>query len=381
MTLFEGGRVYGAGVIDELIRGLESSVEMSKDFEGEMLALGRTSRSMAAVLRCLRAASSTELLRKESIEQLADKEQAERILVRSHDVLICATGLQGPALPLNEATRHNGPYPTLFGPSPVCITPWINFALYQHSGMGPKSIIMPAGTMLGTDKHFRGATKVLIWRWDEAHTPLTLYPRTALFQVNKLLQTTALMIQPIYGSCSGSSKPSFCESACRGGIDEVSPDEPVLVPLPFLRNSNGTVDAFTTLNGYNVPIHVSDNVESALEAMGLVHNVGYLSFLAPESVEEDDCRDDRGDSCSATSPQISSCPWVPLGVAIGIPLHPVSLCEAVCERLTAKSFLTDEALAEQRVHSATLDACVKKASRIGKAGRDGWPEDPICCTW
>ena len=82
VTLFEGGRVYGAGVIDELVRGLESSVELSEGFEGEMLQLGRTSRSMAAVLRCLQAASSTELLRKESIEQLADKEQAERILVQ-----------------------------------------------------------------------------------------------------------------------------------------------------------------------------------------------------------------------------------------------------------------------------------------------------------
>lgn len=39
VTLFEGGRVYGADVINELIEELHTSVEMSVGFEGEMRAL------------------------------------------------------------------------------------------------------------------------------------------------------------------------------------------------------------------------------------------------------------------------------------------------------------------------------------------------------
>lgn len=36
VTLFEGGRVYGAEVIAELIEELHASVAMSEGFEGEM---------------------------------------------------------------------------------------------------------------------------------------------------------------------------------------------------------------------------------------------------------------------------------------------------------------------------------------------------------
>jgi hypothetical protein len=39
VTLFEGGRVYGAEVIAELIEELHASVEMSQGFEGEMKSL------------------------------------------------------------------------------------------------------------------------------------------------------------------------------------------------------------------------------------------------------------------------------------------------------------------------------------------------------
>lgn len=330
VTLFEGGRVYGAGVIDELVRGLEASVDMSKDFEGEMLELGRTSRSMAAVLRCLlsTAASSTELLRKESFEQLADKEQAERILVRSHDVLICAAGLKGPALPIKDAANSSGP--TLFGPSPLCLTPWINVALYKRSGSGPRSIVLPAGSMLETDELFHGAPKVLVWKWTDAHEPQTLNARVALFEINTMLQTSAVMIQPV--PCTDVEKPVF-------------------VPLPFVRNPDGSVDAFTSIDGDRIPIEVEARVESALESMGLLRNVGTVSFLPPGTTGQ---------------------PWVPLGIAIGFPLTPVGLCEHLCSRLATTAFLSPESLARQREYQIMLEKAVTEAK-----GTDGdhatWP--------
>jgi hypothetical protein len=48
VTLFEGGRVYGADVINELIEELHTSVEMSAGFEGEMKSLVAYARSAAA---------------------------------------------------------------------------------------------------------------------------------------------------------------------------------------------------------------------------------------------------------------------------------------------------------------------------------------------
>ena len=44
VTLFEGGRVYGTDVINELIAELHASVEMSAGFEGEMRALADYAR-------------------------------------------------------------------------------------------------------------------------------------------------------------------------------------------------------------------------------------------------------------------------------------------------------------------------------------------------
>ncbi len=347
---------------------------MSKDFEGEMLELGRTSRSMAAVLRCLQstAASSIELLRKESFEQLADREQAERILVRSHDVLICATGLKGPALPLKDAASHGtgtGTGPTLFGPSPLCLTPWVNIALYRLSGDGPKSIVMPAGSMLETDELFQGAANVVVTNWspDGAAPPRALDTRTALFRINKMLQTSAVMIQPLAAGKDDEGEDREEQEEQQEQEDaRRAIDEPVFVPLPFRRSSDGSVDAFTSADGAKIVIEVGAGVESALEAMGLLEQVGTLSFLPP-SVRP---------STPSPTPETDTM-WVPLGVSIGIPLDPVALCEEVCARLsqTGVAWLSPAALARQRENQAKLDRAVMEAkldrSSDGNEGGNG----------
>lgn len=335
---------------------------MSKDFEGEMLELGRTSRSMAAVLRCLQstAASSIELLRKESFEQLADREQAERILVRSHDVLICATGLKGPALPLKDAASHGtGTGPTLFGPSPLCLTPWVNIALYRLSGDGPKSIVMPAGSMLETDELFQGAANVVVTNWspDGAAPPRALDTRTALFRINKMLQTSAVMIQPLAAGKDDDREDREEQEGAWRAIDE-----PVFVPLPFRRSSDGSVDAFTSADGAKIVIEVGAAVESALEAMGLLEQVGTLSFLPPSARP----------STPSPTPETDAM-WVPLGVSIGIPLDPVALCEEVCGRLsqTGVAWLSPAALARQRENQAKLDRAVMEAKLDPSDGNEG----------
>jgi len=158
VTLFEGGRVYGTSVINELVEGLRSSLEISKDFEGEMVDLASTTMSIAAVLACLQSQGRPiELLRKESMESLPAS-RAERILSHSYDILISAAGLAGPALPASDSG------PTHFGPMAIALTPWINIAMYQCCRTGPTSLILPYGSrirnlddVIGTD-----ATHVMV---------------------------------------------------------------------------------------------------------------------------------------------------------------------------------------------------------------------------
>lgn len=53
MTLFEGGRVYGADVISELIFELHASVAMSEGFEGEMKTLANYARCVLLQQYCI----------------------------------------------------------------------------------------------------------------------------------------------------------------------------------------------------------------------------------------------------------------------------------------------------------------------------------------
>ncbi len=52
VTLFEGGRVYGAEVINELIFELHASVAMSEGFEGEMKNLANYARWVFPSFAC-----------------------------------------------------------------------------------------------------------------------------------------------------------------------------------------------------------------------------------------------------------------------------------------------------------------------------------------
>lgn len=144
VTLFEGGRVYGAEVIAELIEELHASVAMSEGFEGEMKNLVSYARSLALVLECVRACAGgrpIELLRKESLASMPPP-QAFRILSHSYGAVLPITSLAFPPLPLSNARPES---PVNYGPTPAAQTPWLQLLLYSSAGSGPASLVLAVG--------------------------------------------------------------------------------------------------------------------------------------------------------------------------------------------------------------------------------------------
>ena len=166
VTLFEGGRVYGAEVISELLAELHASVEMTAGFEGEMRSLAGYARSLAIVLECIRACAAgrpIELLRKESMASLAPP-AAFRILSHSYAVVLPITTLPPPPLPLSPVRSGS---PTNYGPTPAAATPWLHLALYAALGGGPRSLVLAAGQQFTRlPAELEAASHVLLWPWD-----------------------------------------------------------------------------------------------------------------------------------------------------------------------------------------------------------------------
>ena len=319
VTLFEGGRVYGASVILELINGLQSSLDMSKDFEGEMLDLAATARSMMAVLTCLQSQGRPiELLRKEPMESLPP-EQAERILAHSYDVLIPATGLKGPTLPISWSGPAN------FGPSTMSQSPWLNIALYRECSIGLNSFVIPCGDRLqNLDMIPDGASNLLVWRWApvgmgaKVQDPLILTTASALMYLNSILTRTAIMIQPL----------SDDEYENDYGPNIVH----VTMPLPRdCCNEDGQpvpLEAFSSTDGSLVRILVENRIAMSLLDIGIGQSIGCLKFLGRKTQE--------------------GAKWIPLSAQLGMPLYPVSACEYLCASLSGSDFLSQEACDRQR---------------------------------
>ena len=346
VTLFEGGRVYGTSVISELVEGLRSSLEISKDFEGEMVDLASTTMSIAAVLECLQSQGRPiELLRKESMESLPVS-RAERILSHSYDILISATGLAGPALPVSD------PGPTHFGPMAIALTPWINIAMYQYCGTGPASLILPCGSRMSSleDVIDSDASHVLVWRWNPIETqiraqdPLVLRSTCALFSLNTLLTKTAIMVQPIQ-------------------LDKSEDLDSIVahVPLPLRALDSQEEDGSMMVNAFHFEdptvrrIPVDIKLVQTLQEMGLSNSIGCLKLL------------------------LNNGTWIPLVAQLGMPLFPVPLCQSVCENLSKSEFLSHDACENQKkCHAILQDILYGVAeNNIGSQQSDFFPTQPL----
>ncbi len=354
VTLFEGGRVYGTQVINELVEELKASVELAAGFEGEMAMLAGTAAALAVVLECVRTGSGgrpIELLRKESVGTLAPA-AAYRILSHSYSVVLPVAGLPNPPLPL-PVSKHGGPIN--YGPLPTATTPWMHIALYAAAGQGPTSLVIPAGTRLSRlPALLQGSGAALVWPWDAAAVraspaePLEIGMNALLHALNHFLAKTALLVQPIK-SLSTEEAPAV-----------------VSVPLPLSSTAAGNC----TTTGYfkdgsTEEVVVPVGCKEALEKLGLGGAVGSLRLLraSGHANSEEDLKEQ----------------WVPLSVVLGVPLQPLELCRAVCNSAAAAGFLENAACKRheegQRVlHDALLGITAQHGGR-GLAGHHGGSGD------
>uniref|UniRef100_A0A383VSL6 FAM91 C-terminal domain-containing protein n=1 Tax=Tetradesmus obliquus TaxID=3088 RepID=A0A383VSL6_TETOB len=204
VTLFEGGRVGGAAVMDELITELAASAAAGEFFEGDMVQLMRHIQSLGILLGVARSAAAgqgqaLELLRKESLEGL-DPESAAKVLSHAYTCIIPTAPLRGPSLPLSPFSPSS---PTLYGPSAEADSPWLQLALYAAAAAGPLSLVLVAGQRVWRlPGQLEGCTHALLWGWAAAAdgwaaSPLLVEGSSLLCSLNELLARTAVLVQPL----------------------------------------------------------------------------------------------------------------------------------------------------------------------------------------
>jgi FAM91 C-terminus/FAM91 N-terminus len=363
VTLFEGGRVYGTQVINELVEELKASVELAAGFEGEMAMLAGTAAALAVVLECVRRGSGgrpIELLRKESVGTLASA-AAYRILSHSYSVVLPVAGLPNPPLPL-PVNKIGGPIN--YGPLPDATTPWMHIALYAAAGQGPTSLVIPAGTRLSRlPGLLHGADAALVWPWDAAAVraspaePLEIRSNALLHALNHLLAKTALLVQPI--DTSTEEAPAV-----------------VSVPLPLCSSSSPTTTITTKIIGYfkdgsTEEVVLPTGCKEALEKLGLGGAVGLLRLLRVVATNKEEAEEEK---------------WVPLAVVLGVPLQPLELCRAVCTSAAAAGFLENTACkrheeGQRALHAALLSITAQHGGRGLENGggndQEFFPEVPL----
>eukprot|EP00775_Hariotina_reticulata_P005967 gene5967-6206_t len=207
VTLFEGGRVAGAEVMEELVEELAASAAAAQQFEGDMVLLMRHIQSLGVLLSTVRSAAAAqnqqvELLRRESLAGL-DPQSAAKVLCHAYTAMIPIAPLPGPSLPL---TPFSPAAPAYYGPTPEANSPWLSLALYAAARSGPVSLVFVAGQRVWRLPHqLEGCTHALLWGWKVGAAsgaaaepqPLLVEGTTLLCTLNELLCRTAVMVQPL----------------------------------------------------------------------------------------------------------------------------------------------------------------------------------------
>jgi len=406
VTLFEGGRVYGKKVMEELISELTASVKMASDFEGEMKALVNYAKSLVLALECMREncpGMPLELLRKESVENLPPA-AAYRIITASYSAVVPVTSLAFPPLPLPPNLAHssssssNGP--VNWGPvSSLACMPWLQLALYQASHSGPQSLVLAAGQQFkrlpsilllnhnsdddndddggnNNNKSNRCCTHAYIWPWDcqavkeKMCAPLLVESRFLLYTLNEMLTRTGVLIQPLYIGNSNS----------KGKSSVLLEPEMIDVPLPLttrLLNASSSSQSTTIILEAFTPTGEAMHIDairdvppglwSAVQGtLGMGGGLGSLRFIHTKHIRYDN---------SSSSNRECSYKWVPLQLTVGMPLQPPQLCEAACKAASERGMF--QASAEQRQGQARLQSLlttlVSKYSKPG-GGNGGVPQ-------
>ncbi|WIA16154.1 hypothetical protein OEZ85_012869 [Tetradesmus obliquus] len=355
VTLFEGGRVGGAAVMDELITELAASAAAGEFFEGDMVQLMRHIQSLGILLGVARSAAAgqgqaLELLRKESLEGL-DPESAAKVLSHAYTCIIPTAPLRGPSLPLSPFSPSS---PTLYGPSAEADSPWLQLALYAAAAAGPLSLVFVAGQRVWRlPGQLEGCTHALLWGWAAAAdgwaaSPLLVEGSSLLCSLNELLARTAVLVQPLVHL---QQLPNSSSS---------SDDAPLVafmdVPLPLRaadqqqqQQQQGVAAAVSAAT----PAAAADAAAAAAQ-LQLTSAVGWLRLvkLPPAGPS--------GSSSSSRAAASAGSGWVPLSLNLGVPLFCPTLCQQLAR--TGVALLHQQDAAGARCSVATQAAEVQRYS-------------------
>jgi hypothetical protein len=384
VTLFEGGRIHGNSVIDELLQELRVSTSMAASFEGEMAHLGKSAESLAQILECVRRNADDsnrpiEILRKESLEEPSiDPSAAFRILKHSYAILIPVTTLSPPPLPIPPHLSQEGLVPTHYGPVLAATSPWLNVAVFQAcsspgGGKGVKAFVIPAATRISTvscngllRKGVSPSSIIALWPWDpkfpkrggggssSLQDPVLVKGATFLYTLNQLLTSCAVLVQPLLIQDDGEGEISMDSDVIACSL--------VDLPLPFSALMTSTSISTTasdsvkaqnqkstvTIQGYNrkdgacVDLEVPWNWVQALQGLGMEQCVGVFTVLRNVGTHG------------------NGGPLTPWSVRFGIPLTPVALCSAVCRAAEKNNFLNVEACTKHAQGQEVLLGVLRK---------------------
>ncbi|CAD7697174.1 unnamed protein product [Ostreobium quekettii] len=352
VTLFEGGRVAGDDTIEELISELRLSASAHEQLGGEMVELTQHTTALVTALDCVKAASggrSIELLRRESLAGLSHG-AIHRVLSHAYKVVVPVAPLPGEVLPLGfEPEEGSSPGPVFFGPAGPVSSPWFQLAVYTVVGAGPVSMVFLHGQRLhklpGPAASCRSA---FVRPWGAPPDSALLVSQPFLiFYLNEMLRKGAVVLQPLLA----------CEreraQALEGGkLDDLGL---VDIPLPFVvletEENKKLVQGFERPSGKAVELNIPLGLEDALHACGLDSSVGFVKMI------------------DASWLGSSSGEWLPLEVHLGLPLHSVGLCKAVCD-LATEGMLFDAQGRDVQIKSQKQRVAI--ADRLMGAFGGGW---------
>ncbi|GLI62242.1 hypothetical protein VaNZ11_004837 [Volvox africanus] len=311
VTLFEGGRVAGEEVMQEMVSELWSSYAAGQGFEGEMLRLTHYAAALATLLEAVRASAGPgvplELLRKESLAGLSPM-AVSKVLNHAYCAVVPISPLPPPVLPLSPLQ----PGPAYYGPTLEAVSPWLHLALYSAARCGPASYVFVCGQRVWRLPHpLDRCTHALLTPWDEDTEPgkggkshgtegqmMLVESSFLLYTLNELLSRTAVLVQPL--DCT---EPEWCPDVV---------DVPLPLPLPIaepgattaaaaaaggsdrltvLRISSTGISSASTIasptvvsgirrtNGEAVRVVLEPGVVSGLQQLGLASCIGHLRLI------------------------------------------------------------------------------------------------------
>eukprot|EP00299_Pterocystis_sp_00344_P003536 c14300_g1_i1.p1 GENE.c14300_g1_i1~~c14300_g1_i1.p1 ORF type:complete len:709 (+),score=167.37 c14300_g1_i1:41-2167(+) len=193
VTLYEVGKLTA----DDMSGFLEELRKVAQGAEEDSHGLGADeyfehASILLETLSFLMANKSTDMIRCESLGALS-RDTCQRLLLKNYQVLLSMT-------PTTETVpvREPDSLPLYGAPSAHFHSPWFRLFLYELTGSGPTTLLLPMGYRLETLPHFlQDHTHFLVCRMDGSHLHEIRYDQL-LTVANHHLLKSPILVQPIY---------------------------------------------------------------------------------------------------------------------------------------------------------------------------------------